>query len=170
MERRLKFSGGFTLIEALVAAVLLVVALAAGLGAFTQHQRLVLFNQERTRAIHVAQSALEDRIAKGLAQVTAETGLSQLQSHVEAPIVVGEGFSGGASGQVQLRDVDGGDPGVGVAEVRVVVCWRSASEPGGRLIGEDANLNGQLDNGEDANGNGIMDSPAMVLTRLAERS
>ena len=39
--------------------------------------------------------------------------------------------------------------------VTVSFSWR---ESGGRIIGEDLNLNGRLDAGEDKNGNGIIDS------------
>lgn len=40
--------------------------------------------------------------------------------------------------------------------VTVVFCWREKS---GRTIGEDSDLDGQLDAGEDLNNNGTLDSP-----------
>ena len=48
-------------------------------------------------------------------------------------------------------------------DLRVVVCWRQAN---GRIIGEDTNLNGQLDAGEDRNNNGLIDSPAVLNTAI----
>ena len=48
-------------------------------------------------------------------------------------------------------------------EITVVFCWRQKN---GRVIGEDQNLNGQLDGGEDANGNGRLDSPVEVVSYI----
>lgn len=45
--------------------------------------------------------------------------------------------------------------------VTAVFCWR---EKNGRLMGEDANLNGALNGGEDANSNGVLDSPVELTT------
>jgi Tfp pilus assembly protein PilV len=46
--------------------------------------------------------------------------------------------------------------------ITVEVCWRQ----GNRTVGEDTNLNGQLDAGEDTNGNGIIDSPVELVTQV----
>lgn len=48
-------------------------------------------------------------------------------------------------------------------EVIVSVSWR---EKNGRIIGEDTNLNGQLDAGEDKNGNNRLDSTVQITTLL----
>lgn len=48
---------------------------------------------------------------------------------------------------------------------RIAVCWRNQN---GRVIGEDLNLNGDLDTGEDANGNGKMDSLVVMESHIAE--
>jgi hypothetical protein len=42
-------------------------------------------------------------------------------------------------------------------------CWRWR----GRVMSEDANCNGAMENGEDVNGNGWLDSPAMLTTRVS---
>lgn len=49
--------------------------------------------------------------------------------------------------------------------VTISVCWRQ----GNRIIGEDANLNGELDAGEDANGNLIIDSTVELVTQVTNR-
>lgn len=49
--------------------------------------------------------------------------------------------------------------------VTISVCWRQ----GNRVMGEDTNLNGQLDSGEDKNGNNIIDSPVQLVTIIANR-
>ncbi len=48
-------------------------------------------------------------------------------------------------------------------KIKIVFCWRQKN---GRIIGEDKNLNGSLDNGEDSNGNGQIDSIAVLETAV----
>lgn len=50
-----------------------------------------------------------------------------------------------------------------ILTITATYCWR---EKNGRLLGEDANLNGQLDSGEDLNGNGLLDSPVQLTTSV----
>lgn len=47
--------------------------------------------------------------------------------------------------------------------VTSVFCWQ---EKNGRIMGEDANINGALNAGEDANGNGVLDSPVEMTTYI----
>jgi len=49
--------------------------------------------------------------------------------------------------------------------VTVTVCWKQ----GNRIVGEDLNLNGQVNSGEDVNGNGILDSSVKLVTQVANR-
>jgi prepilin-type N-terminal cleavage/methylation domain-containing protein len=49
--------------------------------------------------------------------------------------------------------------------VTVSICWRQ----GNRIIGEDLNLNGELDSGEDANNNFIIDSSVELVTQVVNR-
>lgn len=49
--------------------------------------------------------------------------------------------------------------------VTISVCWLQ----GNRIIGEDLNLNGDLDTGEDANSNNIIDSPVELITQVVNR-
>lgn len=51
-------------------------------------------------------------------------------------------------------------------EIEVVVSLLSADN---RVIGEDSNLNGNLDMYEDLNGNGKLDSPIYLASRIARR-
>lgn len=48
-----------------------------------------------------------------------------------------------------------------VLTITASFCWQ---DPSGRIIGEDSNLNGQLDQGEDLNNNGLIDSPVKLVT------
>lgn len=61
-------------------------------------------------------------------------------------------------------DVDNTNPDL--LEITVTVCWKQV---GGRVIGEDLNLDGDLDTGEDSNGNGQLDSPVQIITLMAKR-
>ena len=47
--------------------------------------------------------------------------------------------------------------------ITISFSWRQYN---GRIIGEDANLNGVLNPGEDLNGNGILDSPVQLRTNV----
>lgn len=51
-------------------------------------------------------------------------------------------------------------------DLRIVACWRQRA---GRIIGEDRDLDGQLDAGEDANGNGKLDSPVELNTSISKK-
>ena len=51
-------------------------------------------------------------------------------------------------------------------QVQIVASWQNKY---GRVVGEDKNINGVLDNGEDENNNGQLDSPLMVTTNIAKR-
>ncbi len=50
--------------------------------------------------------------------------------------------------------------------ITVSFSWRQRN---GRIIGEDLNLNGQLNAGEDKNNNGMLDSLVEVATRIFKR-
>lgn len=52
-------------------------------------------------------------------------------------------------------------------EIEVVMCWQS--ESGGRVIGEDQNLNGILDGAEDDDGDTKVDSPLILRTLVTRR-
>lgn len=59
--------------------------------------------------------------------------------------------------------VDDTDPEL--LNITISVCWQQSN----KVIGEDQNLNGQLDSGEDLNSNGIIDSTAELMTQIANR-
>ena len=51
-------------------------------------------------------------------------------------------------------------------KIKITCSWQ---EREGRVIGEDKNLNGQLDTGEDTNGNGELDSPLQIVSYIANK-
>lgn len=48
-----------------------------------------------------------------------------------------------------------------VVKITASFSWRQKN---GRIVGEDRNLDGQINAGEDKNGNGILDAPVMMTT------
>ncbi len=73
---------------------------------------------------------------------------------------------GGSKGGTLLNDVWYTSGYNRLLKIKVTCCWK---EKGGRIIGEDKNLNGQLDIGEDINGNGELDSPVKLVTYIANK-
>lgn len=67
---------------------------------------------------------------------------------------------------VYIREID--PIGENLKEARVVVSWKQRL---GRIIGEDINLNGELDTGEDKTGghSGELDSPCEIISAFAKR-
>ena len=66
----------------------------------------------------------------------------------------------GSQGVIYIDDTD-----PELLLVKIPVCWQQ----GNRIIGEDTNLNGELDTGEDANGNLVIDSPVELITQVVNR-
>ena len=56
-------------------------------------------------------------------------------------------------------------PGAEMKFIRLVACWR---QKGGRVIGEDSNLDGSLDLVTEDDGNRIMDSPAELIALITK--
>ena len=166
---------GFTLLELMIGSAILIVALAGLLAAFIGCFRLNETAKNLTIAVTGAQEKLEE-----IRNYNFDT-------------VVGSYSPGGSQGNtftidpatwlavanqravIYILDPQTGailntgpmaDPGLSLYEVRIAVCWR---QKGGRMLGEDDNLNGALNAGEDDNGNGYIDSPAQLATLIAER-
>jgi hypothetical protein len=63
-------------------------------------------------------------------------------------------------------DVDDENPNPNLLQVTISVCWNQ----GGRIVGSDTNLDGQVSGGEADNGaDGIVDSPVQIVTIMANR-
>jgi hypothetical protein len=138
---------GFTLVEVLVASVILIISLGGVLSLFFYCFSLNERSREYTIAIAEAQNQLEELPAAGvLTGGTFNFNLSLL------------------SGRGVIY-VDDSNPEL--IRIRIVVSWQSNRDR--RTIGEDKNLNGILDAGEDLNNNSELDSPIMFTTFLARR-
>jgi len=162
---------GFTLVEVLIASVILVGVLAAILSVFTQSLKLTQGANNHTMAIEAAQFGLENIRARidpadetniisfaRLDQWDNQTfQMARLGNNFRVTCYVGRDLDIATAGSQQI------DAPL-TWRVKVLTCWR---ESGGRIIGEDQNLNGQLDAGEDQNANGELDSPAQLETVLS---
>jgi len=141
--------GGFTLLELMIAAAILIVALLGLLGVFTGCFGLNETARNLTIAINGAQEKMEEIRNADFGTITNYSG----------PFNV-SGLDG--IGRVDATYVAGS-----LIDIRVVICWRQGRN---RIIGEDINLNGNLDAGEDVNpANGSLDSPAQLVTLITEK-
>jgi len=144
----------FSLVELMVAVTILVFALTAVLASYANMFALADLSRDVTSANNAVRARIEE---------VKKESFSNLDSFNGTTFDL-EGFdSVDSEGRIEIRDVAGYTD---FKEIRVVGCFRSR----GRIIGEDANLNGVLDlgEGEDANGDGILDSPVEVITLIAK--
>ncbi|MBU3933384.1 MAG: prepilin-type N-terminal cleavage/methylation domain-containing protein [Candidatus Omnitrophica bacterium] len=145
--------GGFTLLEVMIAAAVLVVALLGLLGVFTNCFGLNETARNLTIAINGAQERLEQ---------IRNADFGTIIANYNGPFNV-SGLDG--IGRVDATYVAGSNNNL--IDTRVVICWRQGRN---RIIGEDINLNGNLDAGEDVNPtNGSLDSPAQLVTLITEK-
>lgn len=176
--------GGFTLLEVMIAAAVLVVALLGLLGVFTGCFGLNETARNLTIAINGAQEKLEE--IRNYSSDSFDTmvgdyssGGTEGNTFTISPanwLAAGEQsaviyFRNPATGAI-LNTGPTASPGLNLYEVRITVCWR---QKGGRIIGEDGGtgggiaLDGVLNGNEDADGNNMLDSPAQIVTLMAER-
>jgi prepilin-type N-terminal cleavage/methylation domain-containing protein len=150
---------GFTLVETLIAAAILVFCLCGLLAAYINMFLLTDLARDFTLATNAMQAEMED---------IKRTSFDSLMALNGTPFDVNGFAASDAKGRIEVCDntscpalISYGD----LKRVRLVVCFRSR----GRVIGEDANFNGALDVGlgEDINNNSRLDSPAELITLIA---
>ncbi len=157
---------GFMLLELMIAATIMVVAMAGLLGAY-----VLCFNiNETAKNLTLATAAVQKEI-----ETISNWPFSTIAN---APTDAFPGFQGAifnaaglpAGSAVGSVRIDDSDPDL--LKITVSVSWR---QRGGRIIGEDNGrgggiaLNGNLDGTEDVNGNNVIDSPACIEVLMASR-
>lgn len=152
---------GFTLLELMLAVAILLIALGGFLFAYITCIALSLTAKNTTVALSGANAKIE------------EIKNSQFD------ILVANYSPGGTPGNSFLInnwlnaidqrgtvEIVAANSSLTLYEVRVTVSWR---EKGGRILGEDKDLDSVLDSGEDTNGNNQLDSPVKIVTLISRR-
>lgn len=163
---------GFTLIELMLAAMILIVVLVALVGGYLLAFNLNETAKNLTIATYSVEQKLEEIRGYNFNLIFNDYNNTVFRAE-NATLVAGNPpqilFTPNldTAGSVS---VDNSDPNL--LKITVSMCWR---QQGGRIIGEDNGqgggipLNGILDGAEDANNNNIMDSPAQIVTLMANR-
>lgn len=153
MKARGKNNSGLTLLELMIAAGILVVAISGLMAIFTGMFSL----NENARKITLAVTASQDKMEE-----MRNSNFDSLFTAYNGTSFDPDGFaSGEVKGAVYIDNTNSD-----LLEVCVAISWREHSN---KIVGEDINLNGALDPGEDLNGDNRLSSPAEVVTLIGER-
>ncbi len=134
---------GITLPEMLIAAAILIFAIAGLLLSYITCLDLSELSKNASLSLYAAQSRIEEIKNTEFDLIVS----AYHQTPFDVPDINAKGVS----------YVDDSDPEI--LSIIVSVSWR---QPNGRVIGEDQDLDGQIDVGEDVNGNGILDSMVVI--------
>ena len=152
---------GFTLLELMMAAAVITVALIGLLGVFSGCYNLSETTRNLNLAINGARQKMEEIRAHNFNDIHVFYNQTA-NSHFEVAGLADADSEGSIV-------VDNSTPTL--LEITVTVAWR---QTGGRIFGEDDGsgggtaLNGADDGAEDVNGNGILDSPAQIVALMTE--
>ncbi len=147
ISRKLKYSSGFTLPELMISCLIIMPILVGGIFTFIQCLELSELSGNMSTAILGTQTLISQ---------IEDSAFNQIFSNYNNTTFSLSGLTGAG-----VTYVDNSDPDL--LKITNTFCWRQKS---GRVIGEDKNLNGQLNAGEDSNGNGILDSPVQLATLI----
>lgn len=121
---------GFSLVEVLIALLLLVVGVAAVTTGFTEGHRVANEVDRRQQAVRLAQAKVVEKLAQDYDAIAAPTGADE---RLEDTVLFGEDEVGGVS---RRWVVEKGQPAPGLARVWVTVRWvRRGSVQTYRLAG-----------------------------------
>ena len=144
---------GFTLIEVILAAAFLVIVLSGLLATYISCFELISTSRNLSLAVNAARVMIEE---------IRDYSFNQIHSDYDnTTFTVNEMSVGNSRGVIY---VDNTNPDL--LQVIVSVCWRQRAN---RIIGEDLDLDGNLDAGEDTNANSMIDSPAQLVTLITAR-
>ncbi len=148
---------GFTLVEVLMAAAILAVIIVGMIQIFIYSSTAAALAGSKTLAMNAAQDKLEE---------IRNYPFDWIVDDYAPDGDIGNNFiPQGLNGKGVIY-INANNPNLLV--VRVVVCWEDKY---GRIIGEDLNLNGVLDEGEDVPGGitGEIDSIVSLVTKVARQ-
>lgn len=154
---------GFMLIELMIVIVILIVVLIGYLQLFIYCLGLTETTGNSSIAISKAQGKMEEIRNSDFDDIWDEYGEYPENTFILSPDL--DGIDG--MGVIYIEGVDDPNPEIAdLLEVEIFVSWE---EKGNRIIGEDSNKNGIIDDGEDLNENNKLDSPVSLVTLIAER-
>ena len=150
---RAKSKNAFSLIELMLSLVILIILLTGLLYTYVVCFKL----NDSSRSLTLVNSALQAQL-----ELIRETPFVNLTSTWDGENFDLAGFSANdAVGFIDIYDTVYDDD---LKYMRLVACWREGSN---RVIGEDVNLDGELDQDEDLDDDGIVDSPAELVTLIS---
>lgn len=138
---------GFTLVEVLMAMLILMPIFLGILYVFIRGVELSDIARHSSEAV---------RLLRTKAAEIENTPFNQISNNYNNITFTTSNING-----TGVSYVDASQPNI--IDVTLTFSWKERS---GRVIGEDLDVDGQIDAGEDANGNGILDSPVSITTRL----
>jgi Tfp pilus assembly protein PilV len=149
---------GFTLVEVLVGGAILVMTVLGSLEVFNRSLNSSNFAKNQYIYLNEARGQMDQllyKAGKDFGSLLDDEGKVFLTS------------SSDASGKIYVSNLHTGTSSATTCllKVKVVVCWRQ----GNRVIGEDKDLDGVLDDGEDSNNNDQIDSVCQLETALARK-
>lgn len=152
-----KTQRGFTLFEVALAMAVFALAASGSLSLFISCTRLTDSAGHITRMVERAREELENRIRR-----TDFESLDDYFFITNDPLPLSlvcyvEGYDS-VNPNNELNRL--------LKMVKIVITYRETSN---RIIGEDRNLNGRLDDGEDTNGDNRISSPCEIVTFIARR-
>lgn len=152
---RAKSKNAFSLIELMLSLVILIILLTGLLYTYVVCFKL----NDSSRSLTLVNSALQAKL-----ESLRDESFYNLTSLDETTFPL-DGFSAGdAEGFIEIFcpafDSNCDDSMI----IRLAACWREGSN---RVIGEDVNLDGELDQDEDLDKDGIVDSPAELVTLIS---
>jgi prepilin-type N-terminal cleavage/methylation domain-containing protein len=147
----MKTEQGFTLAELLIATTVVLLSSVGILFTYVQCLELNSINHDTSMALQSCRNMMEE--IKSVSPSMVHETYNEKTFPLKEPT------------GILLVTVNDQDPQL--LAVAVKCLWKQAK---GRLVGEDKNLNGFLDEGEDLNKNGELDSPVTLVTYVYNRS
>ena len=141
---------GFSLTELMIAAAVFLLVIAGVLISYIACLELAEVSKNSSLAVYAAKSKIEEM---------KNTPFSQILAAYNNTTFTTANLNG-----IGVCYVDDSNPDL--LHVSVVFCWK---QPNGRVLGEDKDLDGQLDVGEDMNSNGRLDSIVQIETYIYNR-
>lgn len=139
---------GFTLVELMIAATIFLLTFVGVLVSYLTCLDLAELSKNTSVAVHASKAKLE---------TVKNTTFNQIKTTYNNISFTAAGINGRGVSYVD-------DTNPSLLKVTVSFCWK---QPNGRIVGEDANLNGQLDGGEDKPPtNNMIDSPVQLITYI----